>query len=79
MFRTHHLYLRDLLLGQQIVGNEILKIDITPGWKKGTKIYFLEKRNQEPGVTPADLIFVIDEKPHSVDQTGVTRFLIYMI
>ncbi|XP_023643994.1 dnaJ homolog subfamily B member 1 isoform X2 [Capsella rubella] len=45
---------------------EILKIDITPGWKKGTKITFPEKGNQEPGVTPADLIFVIDEKPHSV-------------
>uniref|UniRef100_A0A1J3IVW3 DnaJ-like protein subfamily B member 1 n=1 Tax=Noccaea caerulescens TaxID=107243 RepID=A0A1J3IVW3_NOCCA len=45
---------------------EILKIDITPGWKKGTKITFPEKGNQEPGVTAADLIFVIDEKPHSV-------------
>lgn len=45
---------------------EILKIDITPGWKKGTKITFPEKGNHEPGVTPADLIFVIDEKPHSV-------------
>uniref|UniRef100_A0A1J3K371 DnaJ-like protein subfamily B member 1 n=2 Tax=Noccaea caerulescens TaxID=107243 RepID=A0A1J3K371_NOCCA len=45
---------------------EILKIDLKPGWKKGTKITFLEKGNHEPGVTPADLIFVVDEKPHSV-------------
>ncbi|XP_010548385.1 PREDICTED: dnaJ homolog subfamily B member 1 [Tarenaya hassleriana] len=45
---------------------EILKIDIKPGWKKGTKITFPEKGNHEPGFTPADLIFVIDEKPHSV-------------
>ncbi|KAG6757075.1 hypothetical protein POTOM_037376 [Populus tomentosa] len=45
---------------------EILKIDIKPGWKKGTKITFPEKGNQEPGITPADLIFVVDEKPHSV-------------
>ncbi|XP_010475895.1 PREDICTED: dnaJ homolog subfamily B member 1-like [Camelina sativa] len=45
---------------------EILKIDIKPGWKRGTKITFPEKGNQEPGVTPADLIFVVDEKPHSV-------------
>ncbi|KAB1220720.1 hypothetical protein CJ030_MR3G002931 [Morella rubra] len=44
---------------------EILKIDIKPGWKKGTKITFPEKGNQEPGVTPADLIFVVDEKPHA--------------
>ncbi|KAL5759630.1 hypothetical protein ACOSQ2_018468 [Xanthoceras sorbifolium] len=46
--------------------DEILKIDIKPGWKKGTKITFPEKGNQEPGVTPADLIFVVDEKPHAV-------------
>ncbi|KAK0573829.1 hypothetical protein LWI29_014209 [Acer saccharum] len=45
---------------------EILKIDLKPGWKKGTKITFPEKGNQEPGVTPADLIFVVDEKPHAV-------------
>lgn len=45
---------------------EILTIDVKPGWKKGTKITFPEKGNQEPGVIPADLIFVIDEKPHSV-------------
>lgn len=43
-----------------------MKIDIKPGWKKGTKITFPEKGNQEPGVIPADLIFVVDEKPHPV-------------
>lgn len=45
---------------------EILTIEIRPGWKKGTKITFPEKGNQEPGVIAADLIFVIDEKPHEV-------------
>ncbi|KAF8399399.1 hypothetical protein HHK36_015263 [Tetracentron sinense] len=45
---------------------EILAIDIKPGWKKGTKITFPEKGNQEPGIIPADLIFVVDEKPHAV-------------
>nr|GMC74338.1 DnaJ homolog subfamily B member 1 [Ipomoea batatas] len=45
---------------------EILTIEIKPGWKKGTKITFLEKGNQEPGVIPADLVFVVDEKPHAV-------------
>ncbi|KAL5976674.1 hypothetical protein ACLOJK_021007 [Asimina triloba] len=44
---------------------EILTIDIKPGWKKGTKITFPEKGNEEPNVIPADLIFVIDEKPHA--------------
>ncbi|CAI9754598.1 unnamed protein product [Fraxinus pennsylvanica] len=45
---------------------EILTIDIKPGWKKGTKLTFSEKGNEEPGIIPADIIFVVDEKPHPV-------------
>ncbi|KAB1216685.1 hypothetical protein CJ030_MR4G020898 [Morella rubra] len=45
---------------------EILTIEIKPGWKKGTKITFPEKGNQEPGVIPADVIFVVDEKLHAL-------------
>lgn len=45
---------------------EILTIDIKPGWKKGTKITFPEKGNEQPNVIPADLVFIIDEKPHSI-------------
>ncbi|KAJ3694489.1 hypothetical protein LUZ60_009969 [Juncus effusus] len=45
---------------------EILTIDIKPGWKKGTKITFPEKGNESPNVIPADIIFIIEEKPHDV-------------
>jgi len=45
---------------------EILTIDIKPGWKKGTKITFPEKSNEKPGVIAADLVFIIDEKPHKL-------------
>lgn len=45
---------------------EILTIIVKPGWKKGTKITFPEKGNEQPNVTAADLVFVIDERPHSV-------------
>lgn len=45
---------------------EILTIDIKPGWKKGTRITFPEKGNEQPNVIPADLVFIIDEKPHSM-------------
>ncbi|XP_061341549.1 uncharacterized protein LOC133287880 isoform X2 [Gastrolobium bilobum] len=45
---------------------EILTIEIQPGWKNGTKITFLEKGNEQPNVIAADLVFIIDEKPHSV-------------
>lgn len=45
---------------------EVLAINIKPGWKKGTKITFPEKGNQETGASPGDLIFVIEEKPHPI-------------
>lgn len=45
---------------------EILTIEIKPGWKKGTKITFPEKGNEQRGLIPADLVFIIDEKPHTV-------------
>lgn len=52
--------------GKSTPVEEILTIEVKPGWKKGTKITFPEKGNEQPNVVPADLVFVIDEKPHSV-------------
>ncbi|CDY24146.1 BnaC03g57310D [Brassica napus] len=46
------------------VVEEILPIEIKPGWKKGTKLTFPKKGNEEPGIIPADIIFVVEEKPH---------------
>ncbi|KAJ7968608.1 DnaJ subfamily B member like [Quillaja saponaria] len=51
--------------GKTLPVEEILTIEIKPGWKKGTKITFAEKGNEQPNVIPADLVFIIDEKPHS--------------
>ncbi|KAF8031179.1 hypothetical protein BT93_D0398 [Corymbia citriodora subsp. variegata] len=51
--------------GKTFPVDEILTIEIKPGWKKGTKITFPEKGNEQPGMIAADLVFVIDEKPHS--------------
>ncbi|KAM7254686.1 hypothetical protein ACFE04_019927 [Oxalis oulophora] len=50
--------------GKTLPVEEILSIDIKPGWKKGTKITFAEKGNEIPNVIPADLVFIIDEKRH---------------
>ncbi|XVE71608.1 hypothetical protein DITRI_Ditri10aG0164700 [Diplodiscus trichospermus] len=50
--------------GRQVQESEILTIDVKPGWKKGTKITFPDKGNEQPNQLPADLVFVIDEKPH---------------
>ncbi|KAL3021637.1 hypothetical protein AAZX31_05G203600 [Glycine max] len=44
---------------------EILKIDIKPGWENGTKITFPGKGNKEQGA-PADLVFVLGERPHAI-------------
>ncbi|KAE9618164.1 hypothetical protein Lal_00041847 [Lupinus albus] len=52
--------------GRPSTVDEILSIQIKPGWKKGTKITFPEKGNEHRGVIPADLVFLIDDKPHSV-------------
>jgi DnaJ family protein B protein 4 len=43
---------------------DVLTVNVKPGWKKGTKITFPEKGNQQPCQIPADLVFLIDEKPH---------------
>lgn len=45
---------------------EILKIHIKPGWKKGTKITFPGKGSQQPGSAPSDVIFVVNERPHPI-------------
>ncbi|KAF5737241.1 dnaJ subfamily B member 13-like [Tripterygium wilfordii] len=52
--------------GRPTTVEEILTIEIKPGWKKGTKITFPEKGNEQRGVIPSDLVFIIDEKPHGV-------------
>ncbi|MCO5576926.1 hypothetical protein L7F22_030747 [Adiantum nelumboides] len=52
--------------GKMATVEEVLTINIKPGWKKGTKVTFPEKGNEQAGLIPADLIFVIDEKPHEV-------------
>ncbi|KAJ7947021.1 DnaJ subfamily B member like [Quillaja saponaria] len=51
--------------GKTLPVEEILTIEVKPGWKKGTKITFPEKGNEQQNVIPADLVFIIDEKPHS--------------
>ena len=44
--------------------DKILTIDIKAGWKAGTKITFPKEGDQTPNNVPADIIFVIKDKPH---------------
>ncbi|XP_074379059.1 uncharacterized protein LOC141720512 isoform X1 [Apium graveolens] len=59
---------RDVISGSGRImqQEEILKIKVKPGWKKGTKITFEGKGDEKPGTLPADIIFIIDEKRHPV-------------
>ncbi|CAM6047550.1 unnamed protein product [Sphagnum compactum] len=41
-------------------------VSVEPGWKKGTKITFPEKGNEQPNLLAADLVFVIDERANDV-------------
>ncbi|XP_041358594.1 dnaJ homolog subfamily B member 4-like [Gigantopelta aegis] len=43
---------------------KILTINIKPGWKAGTKITFPKEGDQTPRNIAADIVFVIQDKPH---------------
>jgi DnaJ family protein B protein 4 len=51
--------------GKRVNAEKILNINVKPGWKTGTKITFPEEGDEAPGVVPADIIFVLEEKPHA--------------
>lgn len=44
--------------------DKIVTIDVKRGWKAGTKITYPKEGDQSVGRTPADVVFVIKEKPH---------------
>jgi len=44
---------------------KIFNIDIKPGWKAGTKIIYENEGDRKPNREPADIIFILRDKPHS--------------
>jgi len=50
--------------GKSMPVEKILTIDIKPGWKQGTKIKFENEGDERPGIEPADMVFILKEKPH---------------
>ncbi|XP_064095931.1 dnaJ homolog subfamily B member 4-like [Macrobrachium nipponense] len=45
---------------------KILTINVKPGWKEGTKVTFEREGDQIPGKIPADIVFVIKDKPNAM-------------
>lgn len=43
---------------------KVLTINVKPGWKAGTKITFQKEGDQTPNSIPADISFIIRDKPH---------------
>lgn len=43
-------------------------INVKPGWKKGTKVSFINEGEEGPNIIPADLVFVIQEKAPSASE-----------
>ncbi|XP_025919818.1 dnaJ homolog subfamily B member 1 [Apteryx rowi] len=46
--------------------DKILTIEVKRGWKEGTKITFPKEGDQTPCNVPADVVFVLKDKPHGV-------------
>jgi len=45
---------------------ELVTINVEPGWRKGTEIKFEGKGNERPGALKEDIIFIISEKSHKL-------------
>ncbi|XP_018610141.2 dnaJ homolog subfamily B member 1-like [Scleropages formosus] len=46
--------------------DKILTVEVKRGWKEGTKITFPKEGDETPTNIPADVVFVIKDKPHPV-------------
>ncbi|XP_035724830.1 dnaJ protein homolog 1-like [Vespa mandarinia] len=46
--------------------DKVLTINVKPGWKAGTKITFQKEGDQGRGKVPADIVFIIRDKPHPI-------------
>ncbi|KAK8757175.1 hypothetical protein V5799_000128 [Amblyomma americanum] len=50
---------------------KVLKINVKPGWKAGTKLTFHREGNHLPGKVPGDIVFTIRDLPHpKFDRNG---------
>ncbi|KAL1222859.1 DnaJ -like protein 1 [Cardamine amara subsp. amara] len=57
---------RDIITDEGLIKQEeeTLRVNIKPGWRKGTKITFEGVGNEKPGYLPEDITFVVEEKRH---------------
>lgn len=46
--------------------DKLVNIAIKPGWKSGTRVTFQKEGDQTHGKIPADIVFIIRDKPHQL-------------
>ena len=71
---------RDILVpgGNRTTSEQkVLEINVKKGWKEGTKVTCPKEGNQKPNKTPADIVFVIRDKPHDLFTRDKENNLIY--
>ncbi|KAG7089359.1 hypothetical protein E1B28_011049 [Marasmius oreades] len=60
---------KHLKIGRRLLNgtneDKVLDIQIHPGWKSGTKIRFARAGNEQLNGEAQDVVFVVEEKPHS--------------
>lgn len=44
--------------------DKVLTINVAPGWKAGTKVTFQREGDRNSSSVPADIVFIIRDKPH---------------
>lgn len=44
--------------------DKVLTINVVPGWKAGTKVTFQHEGDRSSSSIPADIVFIIRDKPH---------------
>jgi len=43
---------------------KVLSVEVRPGWREGTRVTFPHEGDEQLGAPPADVVFVLREKPH---------------
>lgn len=66
--------------GTKVIEDKVLKVVVKPGWKAGTKVTFAKEGDQVSGKIPADIAFIIRDKPHPIfSRDGVNIKYTYMV
>jgi DnaJ family protein B protein 13 len=47
------------------IRDKVLTLTVRPGWREGTRITFAKEGDQGPNTIPADIVFILRDRPHT--------------